>query len=244
MEDNLKHIELIEAYHEGKLSHEEKVDFEVRLLIDQELQEENELYKKVLYGFHDIKADQIRAKLKLIDNEIDQKKKVSFRSRKYFWFASIAASLVIILFIFENYFFNPSFDTKYIPNDLGIPVLMGAGNKLDFDNAMSDFKNGDFENAMDGFNKNLKANPASDTALFYLGNCYLHLGNFNRSTDLFSELNSQKNSSFYAKGQYYLALSYWANGNTKQAKVLFKTIAATPGHPFQSQSILMANKFR
>ena len=40
MKDNLKHLELIEAYLEGNLSEEEKVDFEVQLLVDKDLEEE------------------------------------------------------------------------------------------------------------------------------------------------------------------------------------------------------------
>ena len=244
MDDNLKHIELIEAYHEDKLSPEAKVEFEVRLLVDRELQEENELYKKKLYGFHDIKADQIRAKLRQIDSELDQKKKGGSGRAKYYWIAGVAAFIAIICFVYFQQFSEPRFSAKYIPEDPGLPVLMGTGNKLDFDNAMSEFKAEEYDKAIIGFSKLLKTNPENDTTLFYLGNCYLHTKNYEMSMELLGKLNRQSNSIYNAKGQYYLALAYWAAGNSKEAKELFTSIAASSGHPFQSQSKTISNKLQ
>jgi hypothetical protein len=104
MEDNLKHLELIEAYLEGNLSEEEKVDFEVRLLVDKDLEEEFELYKKIVGGFKDIQTENIRQKLQAIDDEIDSNSHKP--STKFYWWAGLAACLIfvqilIILFLFQ-----------------------------------------------------------------------------------------------------------------------------------------------
>lgn len=242
MEENLKHIELIEAYHEGKLSAAEKVDFEVRLLVDQELQEENELYKKVLYSFHDIKADKIRVKLRQIDEELDKKKKGGSGRGWFYWMAGVAAIVAIGFIIFQNFFLQPRFTTDLIPSDSGLPVLMGNESRLDFDNAMSQFKAGQYENAIHGFCKSLVTNPGNDTTLFYLGNCYLHTGNYTKSIETLSHLSRQPNSIYFNKGQYYLALAYWADGKNEKAHLIFAEIANTAEHPFQAKSKVLLKK--
>lgn len=244
MEDHLKHIELIEAYYEDKLSPEAKVEFEVRLLVDQELQTENELYKKILYGFHDIKADQIRSKLRQIDNELDQKKKGGSGRAKHFWLAGIAATIAIICFVYFQQRSEARFSAGYIPEDPGLPVLMGTGSKLDFDNAMSEFKAEEYGSAINGYIRSLAVNPGNDTTIFYLGVCYLHTGNYTKSIELLSQLNNLDNSIYFSKGQYHLALAYWAAGKLKEAKALFTAIAASSGHPFQSQSKTIINKLQ
>ena len=167
--EELKHIELIEAYHEGKLSPEANVEFEVRLLVDQELQEENELYKKILYGFHDIKTDQIRMKLRQIDIELDHRKKGGSGRGKFFWFTGIAASLLIAFFLYVKFSEAPKFTASLIPFETGLPVLMGTEGKLEFDNAMSELKAGNYQAAEKGFSNCLVSNSANDTTMYFLG---------------------------------------------------------------------------
>ncbi|MEY4594349.1 MAG: Outer rane lipoprotein [Bacteroidota bacterium] len=235
---------MIEAYHEGKLSEEEKVEFEVRLLVDEELQEENTLYKKILFGFHDIKAEQIRLKLRQIDNELDRRKKGKSNGPNYYWLMGLAATLAIVFFFYRQYITSSEFTAELIPADAGLPVLMGSEGKLEFDNAMSKFKAEAFEEAGKGFEKALAVSPENDTTLFYLANAYLRNGKYAEATSLFSRLSQNEKSAYRSKSQFYLALSYWAEGNLPAAKQIFETIAETQEHSFQSEATQLVKKLQ
>lgn len=58
----LKHIEEIERFFEGLMSEEERTAFEARLLLDNELQEDLELYKKVVESMHSLSGNDLRKK--------------------------------------------------------------------------------------------------------------------------------------------------------------------------------------
>lgn len=232
----MKHIELIEAYYEGRLSPEEKVEFEVRLLVDRELEEEYQLYKKIVYGFDDIKADRIRDNLKKIDRELDQSKNARVSPASQWWFWAIAASILIVALIYYNQSQPARFTAESIPYDAGLPVLMGPQATVSFDNAMSAFKAEDYVSAEKGFELALKEKPANDTTLFYFGNSCLHSSNYSKAIIAFRTMLDQPTSGYYQKSQYYLALSYWANGNLPAAKALFYTLSTTKDHPFAGLS--------
>ena len=76
MKEALKHIELIENYVEGKLSEREKQDFETRLIVDSEFKEEFDLYNTVVAGIQDAGRENLKTKLKLADDELDNKQKI------------------------------------------------------------------------------------------------------------------------------------------------------------------------
>jgi tetratricopeptide (TPR) repeat protein len=242
MEDNLKHLELIEAYLEGNLSEEEKVDFEVRLLVDKDLEEEFELYKKIVGGFKDIQTENIRQKLQAIDDEIDSNSHKP--STKFYWWAGIAAVLLGVLFIHNFYSPSNKFSKDLIPTEEGLPVLMSTNSNLVFDNAMSQFKYGNYNLASKEFSIALKKNPTNDTTLYFLSISFLQNGDYKESIKILNELMKQPNSKYYEKGEFYLALSYWAENRNKEALLLLNKISNDKEHPFFLQSKAIVNKFR
>ncbi|MBK6840679.1 MAG: hypothetical protein IPG90_22175 [Bacteroidetes bacterium] len=66
----LKHIEEIERFFEGLMSEEERTAFEARLLLDNELQEDLELYKKVVESMHSLSGNDLRKKMNILDLEM------------------------------------------------------------------------------------------------------------------------------------------------------------------------------
>jgi len=242
MENNLKHLELIEAYLEGTLTQEEKIDFEIRLLVDKELEEELELYKNIVGGFRNIKTEKIRQQLQAIDEELDNKKNSS--SNKFYWWAGIAAVLLGVLFIHNLYFPSNNFNKDFIPAEAGLPVLMSTNANLEFDNAMSQFKYGNYNLATKGFSIALKKNPTNDTTLYFLSISFLQNGDYKESIKILNELMKQPNSKYFEKGEFCLALSYWAENRNKEALLLFNKIANDKEHPFFSQSNTIATKLR
>lgn len=233
MEENLKHIELIEAYHEGKLSPEEKVEFEVRLLVDQELQKENDLYKKILYGFHDIKADKIHSNLKLIDQELDSNQKIKSEKRWKWWGLSVAASIAVL---FAFYFLLQ--DEKVpLPVEEGLPVLMGEKSSgIQLENAMQLYKSGDYQSSYIAFKALLKELPENDTVLYFCGCSALYNGNFSEAIPFYKKNSLNTQSVFNKKASYFLAYSLYQTSQIEDAKAELLKLSNSGANPFKPES--------
>jgi tetratricopeptide (TPR) repeat protein len=240
--ENPNNIELIEAYFDGTLSPEEKAEFELRLVYDSVLEEDFQMYKKIRTGFNRIKADQLRNRLRSFDGEID-KQSPNDRGRNSFWlFTGLAASLVIGIIVFR-FLQNPAdYDPNFIPVEAGLPVKMGLKFDVEFNNAMTAFKAEDFPLASNGFSKLLATSPENDTCLFFLGASLLHQSEFPEAVDTFKKLALQPASAYFEKGQYYMALSLWANGDNEEAESVLKIIAGKAEHPFRQQSKSILDK--
>jgi TolA-binding protein len=231
MENNLKHLELIEAYIEGNLSEEEKVDFEVRLLVDKDLEEEFELYKKIVGGFKDIQTENIRQKLQAIDEELDNKKNST--NNKFYWWAGLAACL-----IFVQIFLNYTKTSIPLPMEEGLPVLMGDDHNLAFQNAMQLYKSGKYDASIKRFNQLIVAHPTNDTLLYYIGCAKLNSQKYKEASQHFKYVSSNINSAFYLKSKYYLAYSLYKTNRGKEAKLILQELISNNENPFVEETKL------
>jgi TolA-binding protein len=225
MENNLKHLELIEAYLEGNLSEEEKVDFEVRLLVDKDLEEEFELYKKIVGSFKDIQTENIRQKLQAIDDEIDSNSPKP--STKFYWWAGIAASLIFL----QIYLYN-SKSTIPLPIEEGLPVLMGEDQNVEFQNAMQLFKGGKYDASINRFNKLIIMHPDNDTLNYFLGYAELNVQQYLSAKTHLEIVHANKSSVFNLKAKYFLAYALYKNNKTEEAKVLLDELNSNSDNPF------------
>ncbi len=231
MDDNLKHIELIEAYLEGNLSEEEKVDFEVQLLVDKDLEEEFELYKKIVGGFQDIRLENIRKKLQAIDDEMDS---ISNKpSAKFYWWAGLAACL-----IFFQIFLNYTKNSIPLPLEEGLPVLMGDDHNLTFQNAMQLYKNGKYDASINRFKQLVVANPTNDTLLYFIGCAELNIQKYQEASQYFKYVSTKSNSVFYLKSKYYLAYSLYKTNQSKEAKLILHELISNYENPFVEETKL------
>ena len=79
---------------------EERTAFESRLLLDNELQEDLELYKKVVESMHSLSGNDLRKKMNILDLEMGAANKPRYPNRSnrgYKSYLAIAATLVFIL---------------------------------------------------------------------------------------------------------------------------------------------------
>jgi hypothetical protein len=225
MENNLKHLELIEAYLEGNLSEEEKVDFEVRLLVDKDLEEEFELYKKIVGSFKDIQSKNIRQKLQAIDEELDNRNNSS--TNKFYWWAGMAVSL-----IFLQIFLYKSNSTIPLPLEEGLPVLMGENNNVEFQNAMQLFKAGKYDASVNRFNRLINSNQDNDTLNYFLGYAELNVQQYLSAKTHLGIVYANKSSVFNLKAKYFLAYALYKNNKTEEAKVLLDELNSNSANPF------------
>jgi len=231
MENNLKHLELSEAYLEGKLTEEEKVDFEVRLLVDKDLAEELELYKKIVGGFKDIQSEKIRQQLQIIDEELDNKNNSS--TKNFYWWAGIAASLIFL----QIYLYKSNTNIP-LPLEEGLPVLMGDNNNLEFQNAMQLYKSGKYDASIKRFNQLFVANPTNDTLIYFIGCAELNSQKYQEASQHFKNVSANSNSVFYLKSKYYLAYSLYKNNQSNEAKLILQELISNNENPFVEEAKL------
>jgi len=229
MENEFKHLELIEAYLEGTLSQEEKVYFEVRLLLYKELEEELELYKNITGGFRNIKSENIRQQLQAIDEELDNKK--NSPTNKFYWWAGIAASLIFL----QIYLYN-SKSTIPLPIEEGLPVLMGEDQNVEFQNAMQLFKGGKYDASINRFNKLIIMHPDNDTLNYFLGCAELNIQQYLTASKHLEMVDATNSSVFNLKAKYFLAFALYKTNKTKEAKVLLDELNSNSDNPFVEET--------
>src|ERR1700733_11374490 len=97
MEKDFKYFDEIEKYCEDKMNDAEKADFEGRVLVDPDLAEELELYKKIVSGIKHSGKASLKNKLSQLDGELD---KTSAFKKEYVKKRQIQYSLIAVPLLF------------------------------------------------------------------------------------------------------------------------------------------------
>jgi uncharacterized protein YpiB (UPF0302 family) len=211
MSEVLKNIELIETYFEGKLSDADKTAFETRLIIDSDFKEEVELYKNIVAGIKENGAANLKAKLKLVDDELDNEPaiiKLESRKSSLVKYIAIAASVVLVISLslywsLSNKSNLPELAIVYYEKEKGLPNEMSVSeNQLS--DVMISYKNGDYFTTKSKLNDLLKNKNTNDTLNYFLGITSYELKDYSAALASFNTINSE--SVYYDKAQYRLVL--------------------------------------
>lgn len=219
MTDTLKNIELIEEYYEGRLDARARIAFENRLLIDEELKEEYELYKAIVTVIKENGNNNLKNQMKIADAELDnaaEVKKLISPKQKY-----LAMAASIILFIGIAFFWKYTTDSKlsaladkYYDKEKGLPIEMTT-NKGKYDDVMNLYKQVDYNGAKNEINKLLVVNSYNDTLNYFLGVVTYELMDFETAK---LGLNKIKlDSRYFEKAQYRIILIALKQNNKKLA---------------------------
>lgn len=207
MSETLKNIEIIEAYSEGKLSIQEKIDFENRLLSDLELKADFELYKSIVEGIKAAGEDQLRAKLRTADFALDAQTNVSEKSTKSlqmakYWTVAASVTIVLCAFVFIKFIQTPRLEKlaeKYYEKEKGLPVQMSMESSS-MDSIMNLYKNSDYKLAKKGLQAMLVKDLSNDTLNYFLGVTLYELGDYKGADECFVQI--KQNSAYFQKCQY------------------------------------------
>lgn len=211
MSEVLKNIELIENYYEGKLSDADKTVFEARLIIDSDFKDEVELYKNIVSGIKENGVANLKAKLKLVDNELDNEpvirkiEPVNSSKIKYLAFAA-SVVLVISLSVYWNLSNKSNLSQlaiEYYEKEKGLPVEMSVTENQLAD-VMNLYKSGDYVATKNKLELLLKENNTNDTLHYFYGVVNYELDNYRASRASFNSIKNE--SDYYEKGQYRLVL--------------------------------------
>jgi len=211
MPEVLKNIELIENYYEGKLSDAEKTAFETRLVIDSDFKEEFDLYKNIVAGIKENGAANLKAKLKLVDDELDNEPlvlKLETNKTSLVKYLAIAASVILIISL--GVYWNlsdksnlPELAIAYYEKEKGLPNEMSVS-KGQLSDVIASYKNGDYVTTKNKLNDLLKNKNTNDTLNYFLGITSYELKDYSAALASFNTINSE--SVYYDKAQYRLVL--------------------------------------
>lgn len=235
--NNSRHItedelELIDKYLHKDLAEVELSVFEQRLATDAEWKEKVEEVKMLSIG---IQEDALLSKLDSFHNAIPASDTTAKpKIIEVNWLKRLAVAAILILGITTLswlLFFQKTGTEKlyaaYYSPDPGLATLMGVSDHYEFDNAMVDYKTGDYTKALDTWLTMLKVNPENDTLHYFIASAYLAQENEEQAAVYFDKVIRQQQSVFLQDAQWYKALLLLKQGKKEDAVSLLKVT----GHP-------------
>lgn len=241
--DELKYFDFIELYVEGNMTELEQRDFEAQLKSNLLLKTEYEKYISCVDGIKGFYSSNLKNQLKEQDLELDMELAMPSKSRfKKIRLYSIAATftLFVIAYSILNFFNNErplkEIASKYKEEDKGMPVLMSIGEDSQFNEAMSLFKQKEFQRSLTIIQSLQAENLNNDTLIFYEGVNYEMLDKTGKAISCYKKLQSVKYSIFTEKAQYRLALCYFQIDDKKNGVDLLKIISKDSHHLYAEQA--------
>ncbi len=223
-----KRQERFERFLMGEMPEEEQATFQASLGDDAALRQDFEAFKAL---FTAVEEAGLRAKLEDFHHAFDrnkenhEKRAIPLRVKLYY---GMAASIAILMALGGYWFLIGSkkdarlFEEYYRP-DPGLPTVMRTSdNNYDFDEAMVYYKHGDYEAALEKWEKLLLAKPQNDTLNYFLGNTYLALDKEEEGIKYFERTLGNANSSFLDETKFYLGMAHLKLGHEEIAKEYFK----------------------
>lgn len=214
--------DLIYNYFNGKLSGEQRLEFNRLLSEDLQFKRDLELEEQTKKAIISIKKEGLKARLEKI--EIKSKKK---SKANYFWVASIIIAVGIVSYVlfYQPNFSNDELYAEYFepyPNIIAPPVR-GNDSMSKIQEDFLAYEKRDFKSASAIFEKRYQQNRAP-FYLFYQGVSELQLGNTNKAIVVF-EKQIAEHDRFENYSKWYLALAYLkANEAEKYEPLLNKII--------------------
>lgn len=217
----------IEAYLEGRLSKEEKQQFENALKADASLKDAlNEQVKFI----NAIREMEFREMLNDIQQE-EQKASIS-KKRNMLWIG-IAASLLVLISSYWIFLYLPDKDLNStlanIELDPGLPTALGITFSPEFGEGMNAYKQGDYQSAASYWKPLLAANSRNDTLLFYLSQVDLATNNNAAALSKLNLLQGLNTNTFSLQTDWYLALAKLRLGDVRGAESLLNEIVEKRG---------------
>ncbi len=213
-------LETIERYYNDSMSKEERIEFETKLQQDTTFKSQVEDIKLLLFG---IESQSLKEKLNEFHGELPIQMETEDPSSKvrFLHFRKIAAAAIIIIASASFWFFSGSSNERlynsYFSPDPGLPTTMSSSNNYDFFDAMVNYKQGDYQKAIDKWETLQQKEPKNDTVNYFLGVANLAENKTDEAIVFLKETASKQESVFNDDANYYLGLAYLKNDDKENA---------------------------
>ncbi|SMD44113.1 Tetratricopeptide repeat-containing protein [Aquiflexum balticum DSM 16537] len=234
-------IEIFEKYLNDNLSDQDRIEFEAKLSSDKELEESFLIYKSIEQEFgnsirNKSKENELRGTLQSLSKEYSENTMISTSEkpkaliRIISLVSSIAASLILIFFVYNKYFGSEmdmqQIALSYFNSDLErIGQTMGS-NKDSLQMGISFYNQKEYFKAVQVFENMIVSDPSNSEVIKNLGLSYLGLEEYDNALAQFEKL-SQMEQLYSNPGQFYKALALLLrneSGDKNQAKELLQKV--------------------
>lgn len=213
-------LEEAERYLDNRMTAGEAEAFAARMERDEMLRQKVHELKLTILG---IREEVLGHRLKEYHKEVLSPAGKSNTSRTFFGRWALAASLIMLISV-SGVWLTEKFDkagslySKYYQPDPGLMTLMSTGNMdYDFEKAMVEYKNGEYEKALRAWTELLKAKTGNDTLLYFSGAAAQAEGNEDAAINFLIPVARKQNSIFKNEAYWYLGLCYLKNGDKEKA---------------------------
>ncbi|MBD1262173.1 tetratricopeptide repeat protein [Maribacter polysiphoniae] len=202
----------------NQMDSKEKAVFNHKLNSDTELKKQFEEFKELFLA---IEEEGLRNMMATFHNNLKgESSTITSTKSKFHWYriaASIAILISLGIWFFNKQSPNEKLFKRYYSVDPGLPTVMGNNDNYAFYEAMVDYKQGNYDVAINKWEKLLLTNQDSDTLNYFLGSAYLANGNTNKAIILFENTLNSGAPTFSKEAHYYMALALLKNNNIEEA---------------------------
>lgn len=235
--NNLEWSDKIDMYLTDKMTATEKAQFESDIQQSAELRSQLEEQKLLMEM---VEVGTLKSQLNDIDQKWDrlkkEDKKLDFRN------VSIAATLVLMIGIGLTWWITkpvPANDQVFasmFEADPGLPSRMDETLDYEFDDAMVDYKMGDYSKSTIKFLTLSRDKIKPDSVQFYLAMSYLGDQKYKQAYETL-KFYEPEDSRLQQKGEWYLALAALKVDQQAESKALLEKISKQSDHIFRQKAV-------
>ncbi|MBL6446832.1 hypothetical protein JMN32_10950 [Fulvivirga sp. 29W222] len=240
MEQEEKDIELIDAYHKGKLSTHEIEEFDKRRADDAEFNKQVEDYLHVMSEVRSFGEQEFMKKLGTWEEEISGRKSAKVIPIKRI--LSVAAVILVLMIpigylVLQNVA-QPNneelFATYFQPYEDIISQRSDAQSLQE--KGLSAYNQQNYRAAIAYFESHIDENLQDNAIKTYLGISYLAVSEAEQAEKWLKETSKNATGLYREVSEWYLALTYLKLGESKKAQEQLTLITQHPDHMFKSQA--------
>lgn len=216
-EISAKAMREIENYLLGHMNAEESLSFEKRMQGDPLLRNQVDDLKVLIKA---IEIDSLKDQLRNISADVENENPKSGRPIGKWLIAAALLALIgtASFWLLKRAPLHERLFDSYFYKDPGLPTTMGNSKNLAFTEAMTNYKLGNYDAAIQEWENMLKTDSDNDTLNYFIGMGYLANNNAQKSTSFLESAASNKHSVFLSDTYHYLALAYLKLGEIDRAK--------------------------
>ena len=219
--DDFQHIDAIEAYLEQRMSLSERTAFEQKLASDPALKAEFDTY---------------RAAMKLLELKVVEAPPTVKNKRLGLSWWSIAAGVLILIAVGIWAFAQSNYSDKTLvaanyQNPIFSNTLRGETGPGQYQVALADFNQGQYRQAIERL-----SGIEDEEALFLSAHSWFQLKEWEQAASIFKQLADNKINIRQESAEWFLALSYLAQGKEDKATQILQAIVTTEGHANQQKA--------
>lgn len=214
-----------ERYLNEEMETAERSEFEAQLELDPELKKQ---FKEVENSILGIESAILKSKLDKFHEDLNPVRPLNPPGRKKFtpWTWSIAAVLVVALGLFgllNTGNQNDKLFVKHFSPDPGLPTTMSTSINYEFFDAMVDYKQGDYNRAIQKWESLVNdVSVTNDTLNYFLGVAYLAEKDESKAIPYLEATIKTQGSIFQNECYYYLGLAYLKKDDIETATKYFR----------------------